>query len=478
MAPASVFMLAVFMVTVKAETLAPRTFGFHHGHGHHGHHGHHHHHAQTVHAHGGHGAGIPTHGHNHHALSAHGPHAGHAHQNPGYHHQQHGVPGQPHVVGSNVHPHTHQGPAHPHQHHVLPGHQHHVGSLEHVHAHQGPAHPHLQDVLIGHQQQVGGNHHGHNHSHSSGSPVTAAPASSSGRPATILICRVVEVTATPAVPAASQSGGGSFAHHHVFTNFSASLKAVVGRVTHPVVALLYNASTWLNRTTHGGHGHHTHQHFSGVPVARIVHNKIMALLNRHNLVPGTRPPAVSDTFTPGAPNHTIASSLAASEPTSRGSDAAATRAITSSALSSTTSPAHSANREITLPFGAVTLGKPSAVFTDVSMATHLPSRVIVSVKSGQVFTTEASNSPLPAANVSTRATTLIEPTYTTGGVTWTVTENTSPTSGQHRSNATRFAPTLFATSTRRLVMPTGQPSASTRPVPNIIRDVTLRPFQR
>ncbi|XP_077536385.1 uncharacterized protein LOC144148740 isoform X2 [Haemaphysalis longicornis] len=223
-------------------------------------------------------------------------------------------------------PHAHQHGSHAveaqgHHNHVPSGPQPHLG-----HAHQVPATGNSGHVVPEHHNN---REHVHNHRPS---PATG----NANNTVPVLVCRVVHV---PAPPAPSSSGAGSVVPPAIFGNISTSLETMVGKVVDPVVALLHNASVWLNRTAHrhpvhGNHAH-PHQHPSAASAVDAVHHKILALKMQKNPThPGSGHSPVVHVTTPGSPDRSVATTVAAATETS--SPAATTKArIPAQVLTST-----------------------------------------------------------------------------------------------------------------------------------------------
>lgn len=177
----------------------------------------------------------------------------------------------------------------------------HALSAHIVQVHPISTHSHPGLAIADHHSNSG---HENQHAHHPSSPATEVPGSSNAR--TVLVCRLVEVPVTPALPASPNSGGGSFLPPLAFGNISSSLDTVVGRVVDPVVALLHNASVWLNRTAHRqpDRGSHVHkrQHYSSVSAVDAMHQEVMKLKKRKNPTlprPGLTPePHVLTTASP------------------------------------------------------------------------------------------------------------------------------------------------------------------------------------
>ncbi|XP_070391874.1 mucin-2-like [Dermacentor albipictus] len=168
--------------------------------------------------------------------------------------------------------------AHGNSHHALPAHPGlHVG-----HVHQG--HGHVVHQVQGpfsnvHQHQVD-----HAHQHSATPPSATAPIASNVSTVPVLMCRVVKVpvnTTAPAPPPPHHSGSSS--NQHVGSHIAASISHAFGKVVNPVVALLQNASVWLNRTANqhqSATGIHPHQHTAAVPHSVI--KKKLAVIGKLN----------------------------------------------------------------------------------------------------------------------------------------------------------------------------------------------------
>ncbi|XP_050039498.1 uncharacterized protein [Dermacentor andersoni] len=216
----SLLLLAFRLVAMQAHYLAPRTFGFVHSH------------TAQLPGHHGYSMSVQAHGPSDHALPAHhGLHAGHAH------------PGHGHVV----------------------------------HQVQGP-------FSNAHQQQVDHAHQRNNHHHSAASHSLTAPIASNVNTVPVLMCRVVKVPVNATAPAAPPTHhSGSSSNQHVGSHIATSISHVFGKVVNPVVALLQNASVWLNRTAHrhqSATGIHPHQHTAAVP--HSVFKKKLAVIGQLN----------------------------------------------------------------------------------------------------------------------------------------------------------------------------------------------------
>ncbi|XP_075543412.1 uncharacterized protein LOC142577863 [Dermacentor variabilis] len=214
----SLLLLAFRLVATQAHDLAPRTFGFVHSH------------TAQLPGHHGYSMSVQAHGPSNHASPAHhGLHAAHAH----------------------------------------PGHGHVVQQV------QGP-------FSRAHQQQVEPAHQHNNHQHSAASDSATAPIASNVDTVPVLMCRVVKVPVNTTAPAAPQTHlSGSSSNQHVGSHIATSISNVFGKVVNPVVALLQNASVWLNRTAHR-HQSATglHQHTAAVPHSVI--KKKLAVIGKLN----------------------------------------------------------------------------------------------------------------------------------------------------------------------------------------------------
>ncbi|KAH8026739.1 hypothetical protein HPB51_024238 [Rhipicephalus microplus] len=206
-----------------------------------------------------------------------------------------------------------------HFNHVLP--PHHGSDAGHAHGHS-----HHGQATSGHQHQVV---HGHQHNHQQPVQPGAAtePAASNVHTVPVLMCRVVKVpvnTPVPTVPPRSDSS--SSGTHGVGSHIAHSISHVFGTVVNPVVALLRNASVWLNRTTHGDNGaaahHHNHHHQSAVPHSLVLQKKVQVIGQRDNIPNGpasisTRPASVTSAPTTPSPAPAVASTVSSATTLSR-----------------------------------------------------------------------------------------------------------------------------------------------------------------
>ncbi|XP_054930194.1 uncharacterized protein [Dermacentor andersoni] len=260
MKPVPLFLLAFRIVAMQAHDLAPRTFGFVHSH------------PAQLQGHHGYSMSIQAHGNSHHALPAHhGLHVGHVHQ--GHGHVVHQVQGQ----FSNAH-----------QHEVDQAHQH--------SSHQQSAAPHS----------------------------ATAPIASNVNTVSVLMCRVVKVPVNATAPAAPPTHhSGSSSNQHVGSHIATSISHVFGKVVNPVVALLQNASVWLNRTAHrhqSATGLHPHQHTAAVPHSVIKKLAVIGQLNHRTASSASvtaRPSVPSDATTAPSRKTAVPSAVPAATTRSR-----------------------------------------------------------------------------------------------------------------------------------------------------------------
>ncbi|XP_077544865.1 uncharacterized protein LOC144158075 [Haemaphysalis longicornis] len=228
-----------------------------------------------------------------------------------------------------------------------------------------------------------------------------SPATGNANTVPELVCRVAHV------PAPSSSGAGSVRPPVFFENLSTSLETVLGRVMDPVVALLHNASVWLNRTAHchPGHSNHAHQHHSHTSSVAAVHQKVMALtMHKNPMHPGFGRSPVAHATATGSPDRFTPTTVAATQTCGRGRKAT-TAPITPSrvpahALASTVgAPAPrlftepSPTPEAIITRTCVTFGASNSS-TEQSPSSEIPSSVApsaseaISVQSAPVFTTQ------------------------------------------------------------------------------------------
>ncbi|XP_037276551.2 uncharacterized protein LOC119169616 [Rhipicephalus microplus] len=189
-----------------------------------------------------------------------------------------------------------------HFNHVLP--PHHGSDTGHAHGHSHHGH-----AASGNHHQVV---HGHQHNHQQSVQPGAAtePAASNVHTVPVLMCRVVKVpVSTPAPTVPPRSDSSSSGTHGVGSHIAHSISHVFGTVVNPVVALLKNASVWLNRTTHGDNGaaahHHNHHHQSAVPHSLV--------LQKNSI----RPASVTSAPTAPSPAPTVASTVPSATTRSR-----------------------------------------------------------------------------------------------------------------------------------------------------------------
>nr|XP_050039781.2 mucin-2-like [Dermacentor andersoni] len=200
--------------------------------------------------------------------------------------------------------------AHGHSSHALPAHHgSHTGHVHQAHGHvvrQGHgqfADAHLHQVAHGHQHN--------NHQDSAETHSATAPIASKGS-VPVPMCRVkVPVHATvPAAPPTSNSGSSGIQHvgNHIANSFS----HVSGKVVNPVVALLQNASVWLNRTAPQDTKATSLQHTSVVPPAVVNERQSVIIKFAHQPMTTTSVPARPSVVT----NATTAPSLETAVPSS------------------------------------------------------------------------------------------------------------------------------------------------------------------
>ncbi|XP_077532194.1 uncharacterized protein LOC144144558 [Haemaphysalis longicornis] len=283
----------------------------------------------------------------------------------------------------NAHPQqqgSHAVQAQGHHNPVLSAHQSHVGHVNQVSANVHPGH-----VVPEH-------HNGHEHVHNH-QPSAATPAVGNANTVPVLVCRVVHVPAPPSPPAPSSTGAGSVVPPAVFGNISSTLETVVGRVVDPVVALLHNASVWLNRTAHRHpvHGNHVHQHHSSVSAVDAVHHKVLALkMHKNPTHTGSGHSPVTHATAPGAPDHSVVTTAITP---SRVPAQALTSTVGAPAPRLFTEPSLSPIPETTSTWTVVTFGTSNSS-TDGSTSTDVPPSVTpstseaTSVKSTRIFATQ------------------------------------------------------------------------------------------
>ncbi|KAL1422589.1 hypothetical protein MTO96_021997 [Rhipicephalus appendiculatus] len=289
------------------------------------------------------------------------------------------------------------------------------------HAHQAHGHAHQGQVSNAHQHQVGHGHQ-HNHQHSADTNSATVPAASNVNTVPVLMCRVVKVpgnTTAPTTPPKSDSG--SSGTDHVGSHIANSISHVFGSVVNPVVALLQNATVWLNRTAHGDNSAaaHHHQHQSAVPHSLVIQKKLQVIghlghkRNGPAAVP-TRPAHVTTApTTPSSgtcshrhgprsynsfpPDHAPLQQFSV-EPRGQTVTTSTTEATTTSLLPvSTDAPSVQVAETTTTPTVATTSAQPSTAVPTVPLATRT---------SPAVTTASDTPAPVPVSTTTVPATSL------------------------------------------------------------------------
>ncbi|XP_037507124.1 mucin-2 [Rhipicephalus sanguineus] len=312
-----------------------------------------------------------------------------------------------------------------HFNHVLPAHHGSHTGHAHGHAHQGQGqHVHQHQFVHGHQ---------HNHRQSPALNPATVPGASNVSTVPVLMCRVVKVPVNTTLPTSPQkSESSSSGTHHVGSHIATSIShisQVFGRVVNPVVALLQNASVWLNRTAHGDDSAaaHHHQHQSADHHSLVLKKKLQVIgpISRqqkgHASVP-TRPSLVTDAPTKPSPAPAVTTTVP--KATSRSRLTTAPRfvpaAITTVGVAAPTlgGPVPRAG---TFPVWANTITStivPASLPADVSSVTHVSTQV-----------PDSTTASVERTLTSTRATL---PTVTPTGV--AVPATAAPTSLDFRAN--------------------------------------------
>ncbi|XP_070391877.1 uncharacterized protein [Dermacentor albipictus] len=342
----SLLLLSFGLVAMQAHDLVPRTFGFVHSH------------TAQLPGHHGYSMSVQAHGPSDHALPAHhGLHAGHAH------------PGHGHVV----------------------------------HQVQGP-------FSNAHQPEVDHAHQHNNHQQSAAPHSATAPIASNVNTVPVLMCRVVKVpvnTTAPAPPPPHHSGSSS--NQHVGSHIATSISHVFGKVVNPVVALLQNASVWLNRTAYqhqSATGTRPHQHTAAVPHS-VIKKKLAVIGKLNHRTASTasvtaRPSVPSDATT--APSHktavpsTVPEATTRSRPTTKMLTLAPVLVSTLGAPAPTLGAPHPrANTFPNSPWVTASADLPTSVTEEVSSKSNVTDQVASTTKT-------TSESALPSTVTSNRAT--------------------------------------------------------------------------
>ncbi|XP_037567905.2 mucin-5AC isoform X1 [Dermacentor silvarum] len=349
-----------------------------------------------------------------------------------------------------------------HHDHALPAHH----GLHTGHVHQAHGHVHQGQVSNAHQHQVGHGHH-HNHEPSTATHSASAPIASKVNTVPVLMCRVVNVpvnTMVPAEPSASHSGSSGI--QHVGSHIATSISHVFGRVVNPVVALLQNASVWLNRTAQQDPNATSLQHSSDVPHTAVIKKKlaIMKKLGHQPMSTASVPadPAVL-TDAPTTPSLETAVPSIVAEATTRSRPTTKLSTLAPVVVSTVGAPAPTlgvpAPRADTFPILAST-DMPASVPADVSR-----SNVAVQVADTTAAASEStltSTVTFTRATLSTRAPTVPTTTSTLGHLNLRANSFTVPSTDLPASIPQEVSSTTrLAVDTTTLVSQSTLPSAAT-----------------
>ncbi|KAG0424033.1 hypothetical protein HPB47_000209 [Ixodes persulcatus] len=138
---------------------------------------------------------------------------------------------------------------------------------------------------LGHETVVLGHEHQHQHAQSQEGVIAVSSDAIRVKNVPVFVGQIVNVRVVSTIPQAS--GGTAIGAPGVISSLVETQQQVVSNITagfgnavhnfvNPVVALLHNASVWLNRTSHnvsfGSHQHdHAHHHHLGAHAATHVH---------------------------------------------------------------------------------------------------------------------------------------------------------------------------------------------------------------